>query len=285
MATAKKQTQPPADPADEREPRKEPATVLKQEIKQGLEETRRSARGLLISGLSAGLELGFSVLSIAVLLTLDGGTLHPVVRELLVAGAYSIGFIFVILGSSELFTEHTSLAVFPVLNGDSSLAELLRLWGLVYGSNLVGAALIALVLAYLGPRLGLIDPAAFKQLAVGLTDHPWLMILLSGALAGWLMGLVAWLVTAARETISQLFIILLVTGTIGFAHLHHSIAGSIEVLVAVFAGQGATWLDFIYFLFWTTLGNTVGAVLMVALVKYGHITQRGQAPDHIELKS
>jgi formate/nitrite transporter FocA (FNT family) len=43
----------------------------------------------------------------------------------------SSGFLFVILGRSELFTEHTTLAVLPVLDGRASLRQLGRLWGLI----------------------------------------------------------------------------------------------------------------------------------------------------------
>lgn len=66
------------------------------------------------------------VIARAILLTLDNGTLHPVVREILLAFADAIGFVFVILGNSELFTEHTSPGVFPVLSRDSTIVELLR---------------------------------------------------------------------------------------------------------------------------------------------------------------
>ena len=66
----------------------------------------------------------------------------PVVR-LLVANMYAVGFIFVVLGRSELFTEQTTLAVLPVLGGRATVRELLRLWGVVYVANLIGAAAFA----------------------------------------------------------------------------------------------------------------------------------------------
>ena len=99
------------------------------------------------------------------------------------------------------------------------------------------------------------------------------MILVSAILAGWLMGLVSWLVTAGRDTISEIVFVWLVTGTIGLAHFHHCIAGSVEVLAAVFAGQGTTLADFGHFLLFSTLGNVIGGVFFVALVKYGHATK------------
>ena len=73
------------------------------------------------------------------MLTLMHDALPEPITKLLVANMYSVGFIFVILGRLELFTEHTTLAFLPVLNRRASLRSLGRLWGLIYCSNLVGA--------------------------------------------------------------------------------------------------------------------------------------------------
>lgn len=70
--------------------------------------------------------MSFSVFLMATLLTLDQGSLPHPVTEIMVASAYAIGFIFVIIGRSELFTEHTTLAVLPVLNKRATVWRLLR---------------------------------------------------------------------------------------------------------------------------------------------------------------
>jgi len=95
-------------------------------------------------------------------------------------------------------------------------------------------------------------------------------------LAGWLMGLLSWLVTASRDTISQIFFVWLVTTAIGLSHLHHVIAGTAEVLAGLFAGQGITWADVGRFLFLVTLGNALGGIFFVALLKFGHATQASE---------
>lgn len=176
-----------------------------------------------------------------------------------------------ILGRSELFTEHTTLAVLPVLDGRATVVSLLRLWGIVYAANLLGGAIFASVAVVVGPALGVVTPTAFGDLAHGLVRHPWWVIVLSGTLAGWLMGLLSWLVTAGRDTISQVLLVWLVTTAIGLAGLHHSIMGSVEVLAAVFASQGVSPREYGHFLLWTTLGNAVGGVFFVALVKYSYV--------------
>jgi formate/nitrite transporter FocA (FNT family) len=94
-------------------------------------------------------------------------------------------------------------------------------------------------------------------------------MLLSGVLAGWLMGLLSWLVAAGRDTISKVVLVRLVTTSIGLAGLHHVVLGSVEVFAGAFSSQGVGPWDIARFLLWTTLGITLGGVVFVAILKYG----------------
>src|SRR6056297_3964939 len=95
--------------------------ILDIEIRRGLSELERPTAGLSLSALSAGLDIGFGPLLMAVILTTAGvaGT-GELTKQLLLALAYGVGFILVVLGRSELFTEHTALAVLPVLDGKAT---------------------------------------------------------------------------------------------------------------------------------------------------------------------
>lgn len=185
-----------------------------------------------------------------------------------------------ILGRTDLFTEYTTIAILPVLIGRTSVAALARLWSLVYSANLVGACIFAALTAVLGPALGVIEPQAFGQIAQNMIAHPWWVVLLSALLAGWLMGLLSWLIAAGRDTISQVFFVWLITFAIALAHLHHSITGSVDVLTAVFSGQGASLSDFGHFLLWTTLGNALGGVLFAVLIRYSLVVGAAGERDH-----
>lgn len=252
--------------------------ILIDELVRGLGELERSASGLLLSGLSAGLDIGFSILLIATTVTLTAGQLPPAVLEIVLANLYAVGFIFVVVGRSELFTEHTTLAVLPVLEGSAPVRAVARLWALVYVSNLVGATAIAALIAGVGPALGTVDAGVLGELARHTTDHPGVVIGLSALLAGWLMGLMSWLAAASRETASQVLMVWLVAASIGLGGLHHCIVGSVEVLAGVFADPAITMGDYLHFLGWATAGNAVGGVVFVALVKFGHAARPGSEP-------
>ncbi|MFO7926353.1 MAG: formate/nitrite transporter family protein [Halobacteriota archaeon] len=247
--------------------------VLDSLIEDGLHEINRETSGLMLSGFSAGLDIGFGPLLMAVVLTLSEGSFGDLTTELLLASVYSVGFMFVILGRSELFTEHTTLAVIPVLDRQASLSQLARLWGLVYFGNIVGGFVFTLLAVLLMPGLGVVSPAAFETIAEKLVTHEVRWLFVAGIFAGWLMGLLAWLITAAQGTLSRVVLIWIVTATIGILHLPHSIAGNVEVLFGLFMSASITPLDYLTFLVLATIGNACGGAIFVAVLKYGHVVR------------
>ncbi|WP_158057209.1 formate/nitrite transporter family protein [Halorussus halophilus] len=253
--------------------------ILEREMQSALKEIRRPNRGLFVSGLAAGLTVSFGALFMGMALTFSGGFESKLTQQIVLASVSAVGFLFVILGQTELFTAHTTMAVLPVLDGRASLWEMLELWGVVYVSNLVGCGAFAGLIAVLGPQMNVAEPSAFGTLAEALLPLPWWVVLLSGVVAGWLMGLVTWLVAASRDTVSRVLLTLVVTAGIGFAPFHHSLLGTTEVLSAMFLGQGVTLADYAHFLTWTTLGNAVGGSVFVALLNYGHAALSGEVED------
>lgn len=261
LATARETDQPAKKAAQ---------AILKSEISEGLDALERSVGSLFMSGLSGGLDLGFSVLLMAVMWTYAHNELPSSVLAILMGNMYAIGFVFVIIGRSELFTEQTTLAVLPVLSRQTSVTALLRLWGIVLAANILGAVAFALLIAIVGPELGVIDAKAFGVIANRAVAHPAHVIFLSAVLAGWLMGLLSWLVAAGRDTISQVVLVWIVTTCIGFAGLNHVVLGSVEVFSGVFAHQGISSGEVVRFLIFAVLGNAVGGSVFVAILKYGH---------------
>lgn len=268
----------PAESKGETEPKKPSRQILEHEIAEGVDALERPLGGLFMSGLSAGLDIGFSLFLMTVLWTLTEKSFSEAAVKLLVANAYAIGFLFVVLGRSELFTEQTTLAVLPVLNGRASPIALARLWAVVYLANLLGAAGFAAFLVWIGPALGVVEPRAFGVMARPLVDPSSGVMFASAVLAGWLMGLLSWLVAAGRDTISQIAVVWLIATVIGVGRLAHVVVGTVEVLAGFFAGEGVTAGDYLRFLLWTTLGNALGGSVFVALIKYSYAI-RGKPPD------
>ena len=250
---------------------KEAYEIMKEQIEAGLKEHRRSNIGLFLSSLSAGLEVGFSILMIGIMYTLFKAEVSTSKLYLMMALVYPIGYVFVIIGRSELFTEHTTLATIPVLNGEASLKSLINLWSIIYLGNLAGGYLFGLIVLQFNTNTHLISLDFFYFVSQKMVAYSSGNILISSIMAGWLMGTLSWLLTSAQDTFSRVVMVFLVTFIISIAGLHHCIVGSIEVFMAFFGNANQiSWFEFLKFQGISTLGNVIGGVVIVALVKYAH---------------
>lgn len=253
--------------------------ILEREMENALKEIDRPSKGVFLSGFSAGLNLSFGALFMAMVLTFSGGFDSVLTKQAALAGISSVAFLFVVVGQTELFTAHTTMAVLPLLDGRTSLPEVVRLWGVVYTSNLLGCAAFVGVVAAIASPMGIAEPSSFGSLADSLLGLPWWVVLLSGTVAGWLMGLATWLSAASRDTIGRVVVVLLVTALIGFGPFHHSILGTTEVLSAMVLAGNVSIGAFGTFLLFTTLGNVIGGGVFVGLLNYGHIALAGDRKD------
>lgn len=242
--------------------------IYEQQLEEGLREYQRSPRGLFFSALLAGLELGFSLYFMGIIHEMLKGSLSGASLQIATSMAYPLGFIFVILGKSELFTEHTTLSVLPMLNGRKRPVDLGRVWGTIYLGNWLGGLLMAILLVVVCRAKGIISAETFRDIGLHFTEYNNSVVFGSAVLAGWLMGLVSWLVTSAKDTISRIVIIFLVTTVIGLGRLHHCIVGSIEVIAGMLNSDVLGIQDYIRVQFFATVGNIVGGVGFVALIKY-----------------
>jgi len=239
--------------------------ILETVVIEGREELGRANTGLALSALGAGLNISFSAIALALVGSLTGGV------GLLAMAAYPVGFLVVILGKEELYTENTVTPVAVALTDTSEITNMLRMWGILFVFNIIGAIAFALVVTYGGvlgsPALDLLLEEVAKKMENGF----WLLTL-KAVFGGWLVALVAWLVATSQDTISQVFFIWLLVFLIPVGGLVHCIAGATEVLISVFAGK-SSWLEFLFhFLVPATLGNTIGGIVLVTLLNYGQVT-------------
>ena len=248
--------------------------ILERTLEDALKEMSRPWEGMVLSGFAAGLNLSFGALFMIATLRLSGGFESDLIKQTALAMVSALPFLFVMIGQSELFTVHTTMAILPVLDGRASLGGLGRVWTLIYTSNLLGCVVFAGLVATVAGPLSSVGPRTFSTLAEPLLTVPWWTVLLSGTIAGWLMGLATWLLAASRDTVSRIVLVLLITAMIGFGPFHHSILGTTEVLIGLFAGRGVSVADLGYFVFWTTAGNVIGGVFFVGLLQYGHTRMR-----------
>jgi formate/nitrite transporter FocA (FNT family) len=238
------------------------------------DELVRSSSALAFSGLGAGIAMGLTGLGVASGLAILGeGQWARFVSSML----YPVGFIAVIVGRAQLFTENTLYPVVVAVDRRDrrTFVGMTRLWTIVFATNIVGAFVFAL----LAVKAGGLDPKIVDHLVKlgrDAGDHSWSHVFVSGIFGGWLVALVAWLVSAAQRTIGQIVIIWMLTFMLGVAHFSHCIASSGEILSSVLNGTTRPGAYFAW-LAAATLGNVVGGVFIVALLNYGQV--RPDGPD------
>ena len=235
--------------------------------REGEKELERSPQALAWSGLAAGLSMGFILVAEGLLRShLPDAPWRPLVAKL----GYSVGFLIVILGSQQLYTENTLTPIVPLLARKSGemLGRVLRLWAIVLATNLIGTILFAWVLA----RTTLFDVEmhdAFVGVASEALRGDFATTVLRAIFAGWLIALMVWMLPAAQS--EQVPVIVGMTYLVGVAGLSHIIAGSTEVAYLVARGA-ATWGDYLgRFVIPTTLGNTLGGVTLVAALNHAQV--------------
>ncbi len=253
-----------------------PDDILENAIIEGLEQLERRALSLFLSAMSAGLILGFTAMSVAVVETWALPLNSAMTSRLATALVYPLGFVLCIMSGTQLFTEHTATAVYPILDRRGDFKALARLWLIVIAGNLCGAMIIAGFLCAVDD----VVKAAPGYVEIGrhLVHFGSGPLFLSALLAGWLMALGAWLIMATPPTLSQMASIYIVTFIIGAGGLHHSIAGSVEIFTAYFISEAFTMTQVVRFICVAILGNLVGGSIFVALLNYGHIRETQKTP-------
>lgn len=247
---------------------------------RGEQELARSNAMLFWSGLAAGMSMGFSLIAEGLFNAhLPHASWAPLVSKL----GYAFGFIVVILGRQQLFTENTLTPVLPVLAKRtlSTAMQTLRLWAIVLVSNLIGALCVALVLSHSNAFEQSVRDA-FLELGTRALAPSFGTVLLRGIFAGWLIALIVWLLPAVPN--NRLWMILFLTWLVGVGNLSHVIAGSVDTLYAVTSGA-ASWGDYFgHFMVPALLGNTIGGVSLVAVLNHAQVVAgKGlQQPEHNE---
>lgn len=244
------------------------AVVVHEAIRRdGQEELNRPMSALAWSGLAAGLSMGFSLVAEALL--------HAELpdrpwRSLIVSLGYPLGFLIVILGRQQLFTENTLTAVIPLLTHRnwSTLIKVARLWLIVLAANLVGAHLFAWV-AGDTPMFKPNVQHAMLELAQQATDVTFGTAILRGIFAGWLIAMIVWILAAVD--VDRVLVIVILTYTVSLSHFTHVIAGSVDVLFLVMVGA-KSWGSVAWgYILPTLIGNCIGGVSLTAAINHAQV--------------
>ncbi|ABG32032.1 formate/nitrite transporter family protein [Roseobacter denitrificans] len=252
-----------------------PLLVFETIRRNGEEELERPMRALWFSGIAAGLLISFSVLGEA---TLRAYLPDAPWRFIVENAGYSLGFLLVILGRMQLFTENTITTVVPVTLNPTrrALRRTLRLWAAVLAANVVGAFLIAGFFAYAGV---LSDDVfvAMTDLSHHATGMPAMEGLMRGIPAGILIAALVWMLPSSKG--SEVAVITLFTWLIALGDFTHIVAGSVEMaFLLVQAEMGLAQAIFGFFIP-VFIGNVLGGTVIFTMLTWAQVQPEVEAQD------
>jgi formate/nitrite transporter FocA (FNT family) len=191
-------------------------------------------------------------------------------KPLITKLGYSVGFLVVILGRQQLFTENTLTPMLPLMQEKtwSRFAGVMRLWGIVLGANLLGCVAAALVIsrnaAFPHDVQAQFQEIGRQAMAGSFGEH-----IVHGILAGWLIALMVWVLPFAES--ARFWVIILLSYVVGLGHFSHIVAGAVQTFFVAIAGE-VSWGDvFANYLLPTFIGNIVGGVALVAFINHAQV--------------
>jgi formate-nitrite transporter family protein len=242
--------------------------VYKAILKEGVEEMTRSTSALFWSGIAAGLSMGASLMAEGLIAAhLPDAPWKPLISKL----GYSVGFLVVILGRQQLFTENTLTPILPLMCEKtlSRFLNVIRLWSVVLMANLLGA-LAAAYVAHLNLVFDFDVQKEFADIGRQALEGDFAKHVVSGTLAGWLIALMVWVLPFAES--ARFWVIILLSYVVGIGHFAHVIAGAVQTFFMAIAGE-ASWSEVIVkFLLPTLIGNILGGVALVAAINHAQVT-------------
>ena len=233
------------------------------------EELGRPEGSLFFSGLFAGLTIGLAPLVVAMVTASLGEDVKS--TAFIASLFYPIGYIAVIVGRSQFFTENTLYPVMLSLRRKEFLSRTARLWLIVLTMNLVGAFIFA-GLAIWTDALG--DPVKEQLVSNGVhyTEGSFVDSFWSAVVTGFLLALVAWLVEGSDTVTGRVAVIWVLTFLVALGSFDHVIATTVTAFAAFIDGDLPLG-DLLAWFAPVLLGNIVGGVAIVASINYGQVRE------------
>lgn len=248
-----------------------PTSVIFEAIRrQGEHELSRTSSALWWSGVAAGLAISTSVLCKGFLVAaLPDADWTKAVSNL----GYAVGFLIVILGRLQLFTENTITPILPLFLSPTrqSLARTGRLWAIVFAANMAGCLLAAAVLvtSNIVPHAqfeGILEVSRHYAEATAMEHLTW------GIPAGFLIASLVWILPRL-EGAGEVLAILILTYMIGLGGLSHVVAGATELFILLLRAE----IDLGHALFAGILpafvGNVIGGTGIFAALAYAQVRE------------
>lgn len=246
--------------------------AFRRTVEEGRVRLGRTWPGLISTGLVGGVDIGVGVLALLVVEEATGS-------RLLGALAFSIGFVALTLGRSELFTENFLVPVAAVVGRNARPVALLRLWGVTLAANLVAGWVIAAIIMGALPSL---RPVAI-ELAARYVELPTSQAFLLAILGGTVITLMTWMERSSDNDFGRLLAAISIGFLLAAVPLNHVIVSSVEFFAALQVDAPFGYGQWLRAAVIGALGNLLGGLAFVTLLRLVQVGREEIARERREV--
>ncbi|MBV9872017.1 MAG: formate/nitrite transporter family protein [Frankiaceae bacterium] len=260
----------PAKRAADEDPGGDPrvADAFDRMVTEGAPRLHRRPPELLATAAVAGFEVSIGVLALIAVTDATGS-------QLLGGLAFSFGFIALLLGHSELFTEGFLVPVAVVAAGEATVWQMLRFWIGAAVGNLAGGWVLTWIAMEAYPQL---HHAAITSGAYFIDNGINIRSLCLAVLAGAVITLMTRMTTGTESMPARLIAVIASAFVLAGLKMSHSILESLLIFCSLHSGAPTFgYADWAGWFAWTVLGNMIGGVGLVTalrLVRSRRLVQR-----------
>jgi formate/nitrite transporter FocA (FNT family) len=249
----------PPTSADEERPREERLeAAFDRIVAEGIPRLHRSWLDLLVTGMVAGIEVALGILALLYVEELTGSTA-------LAGLTFSIGFIALLLGHSELFTEGFLVPVTVVAAREAKFRDLVQLWVGTLIGNLAGGWVITWVMMRAYPEL---HATAIKAASYYINGGTTLRTFCLAVLAGSAITLMTRMHNGTDSVVAKVLASVAVAFLLAGVRLFHSILDSLLIFTALQTEHAPFgYLAWLGWFGWAVFGNMVGGLGLATLLR------------------
>jgi formate/nitrite transporter FocA (FNT family) len=228
------------------------------QVVEGTQRLSRPWREVLLTGFMAGTDVAIGVLAFL-------AVLHDTGNHLLAGLAFSAGFLALLLGRSELFTEGFLVPVVTVAAKRATVGQLLKLWSGTLVANLVGGWLIMWLVVLAFPSLHGVLVESGTHFATASVSRETIAL---AVLAGATMTLLTRMQHGTDDMTAKMAAAVAAAFLLAGTQMFHSILDSLLIFGAIHTGDATFgYAEWARFLLIAVLGNMAGGLGLVTVLR------------------
>jgi formate/nitrite transporter FocA (FNT family) len=256
----------------------EPEEIFERTRREGARRLERPVLELMSTALAAGFDI---IVGIVVLALVESQLSHQFgthAAHVFGSIGFGIGFVFLIVGRGELFTENF-LVPLAGLHGKERNAwwKIAELWSVSPVFNLIAGFAMGVLLS-VHSVLPFGTGSVIVHVSETIYANGWLALFISAIFAGALITAMTWFVEGQSSTGVRIAVAWSAGAILALGSFNHVIVVSLELVFGIRFGADIPWSFVVENFFVAAAGNMIGGIGLVTLNRFTQAKAGGSEP-------